>query len=704
MRLGVACALIAVLVGIEPFNGGSGGVVRAAGGNATSTGAAPHGLVNVMLAAQLRPLEKAWHNFSPAGGPRPTIPLEVRSSRDVSGAIRSLGGRIEADINGRITAAVLPVDAVAVLAREPGVEEVDPSLPVHQQLDQSVPEIGANSVWNLTAPSGLPLQGAHVLIGIVDSGIDYRNPDFKNPDGSTRIKYIWDQTQEGHAPSGYDFGYECDAASINSGACPEKDTDGHGTHVAGIAAGNGLSSTPAREIGVAPQADIIVVKYADSTDKLIAAWKYLVDKARTLGEPIVINNSFGRILSPHDGSADEDLAIDGMAGPGRIFVAAAGNEGNLGEHADGNLTQGGTASIPMTTNGQDSQINLGLFFPSADDVRLTLRNLDTGQTVGPVAMNDATTGKVSQDGDTVATLVSGQASNTARAIVVQLQTNSGSPISGHYGLDLQGTTIADAGRYDAWIEEDDGASFDHPDEADTIDTPADGRNVIAVGDYASKITWTDKNNQQHNVCDGYPCQNKVLRLGDIVSFSSSGPTADGRQKPDLVAPGTMIVSSLSRDAPICVKASDPNCLPQEQITSDGKNLAESGTSASAPHVAGVAALMLQANSTLDQATVTSILRSTARHDAFTGTAVWTPTFGAGKVDALAAVQTVLKLPHPTPLPTLSPSPTASPTPTPVPTATVLSSTVQLSALRLQTASKKGAAAVRSAKPGSTAYL
>jgi hypothetical protein len=137
--------------------------------------------------------------------------------------------------------------------------------------------------------SGLPIQGAHVLVGLVDSGIDLSNPDFKNTDGSTRVKYVWDQTGTGKPPAGFGFGAECDSARIDRGACKETDVDGHGTYVAGIAAGNGRSSSAPKEVGVAPQADIIAVKSDLFATHIIAAWEYLVQKAQELHEPIVIN-------------------------------------------------------------------------------------------------------------------------------------------------------------------------------------------------------------------------------------------------------------------------------------------------------------------------------------------------------------------------------------------------------------------------------
>lgn len=239
-------------------------------------------------------------------------------------------------------------------------------------------------------------------------------------------------------------------------------------------------------------------------------------------------------------------------------------------------------------------------------------------------------------------------------------------LTGTWRLTLSGTRVVDSGRYDAWLPSGiDGIQvFQNPDQYETVGDPADAHSIISVANYATRTTWTDINQKQHSFCDFYQCRNAAITLGDIMDGSSRGPTADGRQKPDIAAPGTLIFSSLSHDIPMCADASSSGCLDPSQISTDGKNLIDTGTSMSSPHVAGVVALMLQIDPTLDPSTIDSILRSTARHDQFTGNAGWTPTFGAGKVDALAAVQAVMNRPVGAPIATATPrplAPTATPT-------------------------------------------
>src|SRR5581483_8030744 len=146
-----------------------------------------HGVINLDLEGLIRQEPSASRHSLRADLTPRTVAVEVTSSRDVSSAIRALGGTVEADAAGRVTAAQVPVSAIGRLAAVPGVLTIFPSRRVHPYLDKSVPEIRAPEAWALQDSHGLPVRGSGVLIGILDSGIDLHNPDFQNPDGSTRI-------------------------------------------------------------------------------------------------------------------------------------------------------------------------------------------------------------------------------------------------------------------------------------------------------------------------------------------------------------------------------------------------------------------------------------------------------------------------------------------------------------------------------------
>lgn len=170
---------------------------------------------------------------------------------------------------------------------------------------------------NQQKKQSFPLLGKDVLIGIVDSGIDYENPDFRNADGTTRILALWDQTlQNGKPPQGYHIGTEFTSEQINEALrmevreeryriVPSRDTSGHGTAVAGIAAGNGRGSKNGKYRGVAPEAGLLIVKMGGAgetgfprTTQLMRGVDYIVRKAEELKKPVAINISFGNTYVP----------------------------------------------------------------------------------------------------------------------------------------------------------------------------------------------------------------------------------------------------------------------------------------------------------------------------------------------------------------------------------------------------------------------
>lgn len=161
------------------------------------------------------------------------------------------------------------------------------------------------------------LTGKGILIGIVDSGIEYGNMDFRNEDGTTRIRFLWDQTIEGNPPKGYQIGTEYSKEQIDEALSqpekiqqiqmvPSRDTSGHGTAVAGVAAGNGRNSG-GRYRGVAPDCELIIVKLGNPggigfprTAELMQAVDYIVRKAENLNMPVSVNISFGNTYGSHE--------------------------------------------------------------------------------------------------------------------------------------------------------------------------------------------------------------------------------------------------------------------------------------------------------------------------------------------------------------------------------------------------------------------
>ena len=198
--------------------------------------------------------------------------------------------------------------------------------------------------WNLT--------GKGVLVGVIDSGIDYTHPDFRKPDGTTRIVYLWDQSAPGMPPdrfrSGSEWTGEMLDRSLETGEILSVDPSGHGTAVASIAAGSQ---------GIAFDSGLIVVKLArpepDSfprTTELMEAVDYVISKARELGMPVAVNLSFGNTYGSHDGTSLIETYLNDMANYWKTsIVAGTGNEGMAAGHTAETLRQGTEKHIPFCT-------------------------------------------------------------------------------------------------------------------------------------------------------------------------------------------------------------------------------------------------------------------------------------------------------------------------------------------------------------------
>lgn len=552
------------------------------------------------------------------GEPSLHVLLHFEGSLD---AARAAGFR-PTTIAGDVAAGVVPRKALDELEKVENVTVVESARPMHTELHVSISEIRANALHSATPP----IRGAGVIVGVIDSGIDFRHQCFRHPAGNTRILAIWDQNlvpQPGESPpSTYTFGVEytqtqIDAALTGGGVVRHVDGDpaGHGTHVAGIAAGNGSvagNGHPAGTfVGVAPEADLLVVachsdgSVGDSKTTL-AAVKYLLQTAESLKRPIVINLSLGDNLGPHDGTSLLERGIDNLLGrPGQAMVKSAGNAGRDGIHASGTVTHGAAVAIPFRVPPNDASPDTIDLWYSGDDVfELAIRTPD-GSLSPTVRPGDPQQTLTLANGNQVFVESSTDDEfNHDNRIYLQLLPGTRNAIErGRWELVLTGAVITGDGRFDAWIE--DGKvipRFLSPFVRDegTITTPGTSRKVITVGAY---ITVSSKN------------------VGTLAPFSSRGPTRDGRRKPDLSAPGQRVTSA------------------RANATTSARYRALSGTSMAAPHVAGTIALLLEKRRSLRQCDLLTHLTGTARTDTFTQSppaAGW----GAGKLDAQACYAAV----------------------------------------------------------------
>ena len=270
-------------------------------------------------------------------------------------------GLIVRSVYGPVAYGDVRVADLARLSEVPGVKRIERESRAVKLLDESVPEIHAPAVWN-----GVPsYKGAGVVVGVVDTGIDVLHHCFRKNDDSSRILAIWDQTlPTSGPPAGFSYGQFFDPNAIKDAlAHPDKDfahqdVDGHGTHVAGTAAGNGSQSGNCHLsdhfIGVAPEADIVVVKSEFAGSTYVDGVKFVFDQAGA--KPAVVNLSLGGVGAPHDGTDPDEIALDALltAGtPGRAVVAAAGNTANKGFHGHRRIEAGGHAALTFHVHAGD---------------------------------------------------------------------------------------------------------------------------------------------------------------------------------------------------------------------------------------------------------------------------------------------------------------------------------------------------------------
>lgn len=465
--------------------------------------------------------------------------------------LQSSGMAINSTYPGFVTAK-LTLDEIGKVSLLNSIRYIDAPSINYTKMNVSTPATGAsllhNGVFNETKYTG---DGAIVVI--FDTGIDFNHIDFKNPADTTisRILAIWDQTISPVAgesnPSGFNYGVEYTQAQINdeidgspAGFVRQTDSDGHGTHVAGTAAGSGFKFT-----GMAPQADIIVVKGGNgsfSEDDIINGITYAGNKASSLGKPVVVNLSLGGHSGPHDGTRAYEEAIDTFSGsPGQAVVVAAGNEGSDRIHIGSSIASGGSASFQINvpdytpnTAAYTDDFQFDIWYD--ENVSVTAKVTTPGGTSYSMGYNQDGT---FPDDDGTIDIYNRRVTGSKQLIRLYVYDSDAgkTPEPGTWTLELQ-----DAGgnlTYDGWLAHSDlggeQALLLNGDVNNTVAMPGTSNEAITVGAYVTKTSWPALNGNQYLYVDDD-------EFGQIANFSSHGPTRDGRLKPEITAPGKATVS------------------------------------------------------------------------------------------------------------------------------------------------------------------
>lgn len=534
--------------------------------------------------------------------------------------IEEYGALIDNDFGDFVTARI-PVANIEKLSADEAVRLVELGTPVRIKMDQART---AAKVDKVQAGSELsqPFLGTGVIVGVCDYGFQYNHITFYDANNSSelRVKRVYNIYKNKK--------YTTQSTIENAGYDNTTDEAGHATHVTGIAAG---SYSGNNYYGIAKDADIVMVQAGETNTDLVNGIKYIFDYAAEVGKPAVINLSLGSHVGPHDGTSTFDRAIDALMGEGRIICGAAGNEGNEKLYLEQSLTAGQTTTQALTLVHYYSY-GQSYYIPDIDiwgeanknysiQVVITKNGSDVwrSDTLAANTTNSKTYSSFTGASGGLSIYTGKNSVNKKGNVYITYDKNQAFTLNSGYTLNVRfiGTETCTV---QAWADGYE-SKWKNGSTSHTVgEVGGTANNIISVG------AWTTKTNTYSS--------GKIA--GRIAGFSSKGPTADNRLKPEITAPGDVIMSSIP-DLP-SIQANGKTSKKVGNTTYCWAYM--NGTSMATPFVTGVVATWLQANPKLTPAAIKNVFAQTAATDSYTGTCP-NNTWGYGKIDAHAGLLKVI---------------------------------------------------------------
>lgn len=551
----------------------------------------------------------------------------VRTDGDGQQTLARYGCRQLASF-GNVSIAAIPLARLGELSMDKSVTRIESGPRATALMDSTRLQVDALPAYSGT---GLPqaFDGQGVVVGVMDIGFDLLHPNFYSRDMSRyRIRALWDQLSADTVGSrlfvGRDYVGE---ETLKSLGCPRDGyIQSHGTHTAGIAAGSGYDT---HYRGMAPESDLCLVcnatsddaqlidsadyyKYTYATDAL--GFKYIFDYAQSVGKPCVINFSEGSL---EDFQGYDKLyyeILDSLTGPGRIIVASAGNTGYIPRYARKPADQQ-RASADFA-NADDKRGFLTLKGEGEYRVRLTFKgggkrtersySVDSLLATADSTLRDSI--EINNEKIMIVATAYPSCYNTDdRCLDINLTTTQMAlGVATRLSVGMEGNTDVSLYALNGYLMQAGEGQTAYIDKSHSINSPGSAPSVVCVGANSYRTGFVNYEGETMSYPNG--------TNGELAPYSSIGPTFDERMKPDVVAPGTNVISSYSS----FYWEGSGEKGDRKSITNlfdyDGRTFlwaANTGTSMSAPVVTGAIALWLQAKPDLTPKQVADVLAHTS---------------------------------------------------------------------------------------------